>query len=352
MRRLTSGLLVALIMLVGAAGPVCAQLVIDGETISDAKTFDAAKKEAALVAYGIYPVEQMTAILKAFQADTGITTEFVRLPTPNLFNRVTTEFAANKLDADYLDIADQTVINQLVERGVYAPHKVPTFDRIPAALKEPQGRYYTVLRVISTAIVVNMSRVKEADVPKTLSDILDPKWKGVLGITSINAGGSAFTMDAFLREKLGNDYGQRMAALSPKIYPFIAPLVTDITRGEIALAVGAISEPILSQMKAGAPLKMVFPPEGVGSFPTVAGVTSTAKHPNAAALLIDWMTSKRGGQVIVKGGAYALHPDAGSPSSDLVTYLPSDKVWNIDTTKWLAEREARMAEWRQIFGAN
>jgi iron(III) transport system substrate-binding protein len=344
--------LAALAALVLATVPARAQLVIDGEKISEASTFDAAKKEGSLTAYGIYPVEQMTAILKAFEADTGIKTEFIRLPTPNLFNRVNTEFAAGKLEADYLDIADQTLINQLVEKGIYAPHKVPTFDHIPATLKEKDGRYYTVLRIISTAIVANMSRVKEADVPKKLEDILDPKWKGIIGITNINAGGSAFTMDAFLRERLGQDYGKRLAALNPKIYPFIQPLITDVTRGEIALAVGAISEPILAQMKAGAPLKMVLTPEGIGSFPTVAGVTSTAKHPNAAALLIDWMTSKRGGKVIVKGGAYALNPDAGSPMSEFVTYPPPDKVWNIDPVKWIAERENRMNEWRQTFGVN
>jgi hypothetical protein len=69
-------------------------------------------------------------------------------------------------------------------------------------------------------------------------------------------------MDAFLMERLGADYGQKLAALSPKIYPFIAPLVTDISRGEIGLAVGAISEQTLAQMKAGAPLKLVFAPQG------------------------------------------------------------------------------------------
>ena len=291
----------------------------------------------------------MTPILKAFEADTGIVTEYIRLPAQPLLNRVLAAFAANKFEADFLDMSDPTLINELTERGIYVPHRVPGFDRIPASLKDSNGRYYGWLRAFSSAIVVNMSRVKEEDVPRKLADILDPKWKAIIGITNINAGGSAFTMDAFLREKLGNDYAPKLAALSPRIYPFIGPLITDVSRGEIALAIGAFSEQILSQIKAGAPLKLVFPVEGSSTFPTVGGVTSTAKHPDAARLFLDWLTSKRGGQVVIDGGAYAINPDVGAPNSDLVTYPPVDKIWNIDPARWFAERGQRIAEWQKIF---
>lgn len=340
----------ALALVMFAALPARAQLVIDGETISDAKTFDAAKQEGSLVAYGIYPADQMAPVLKAFEADTGIKTEFVRLPTPQMFNRVVTEYAAKKLEADYVDLSDQTLLNQLVEQGVYVPHRVPSFNKIPAELKEVHGRYYSWLRIVSSAIVVNMSRVKDADVPTKLADILDPKWKGIIGVTNINAGGSAYSMDAFLRQRLDKDYAPKMAALSPKIYPFIAPMVTDVSRAEIAIAVGAISEQAIGQIKAGAPLKVVFPPEGVSTFPTAGGVTSTAKHPNAAGLFLDWLTSKRGGVVVAKGGAYPLNPDAGAPKSDVVTYPPQEKVWNTDPVQWVLERDDRIAEWTKVFG--
>ena len=38
-------------------GPARAQLVVGGETIADAKLFDAAKKEGHLLHYGTYPAE-------------------------------------------------------------------------------------------------------------------------------------------------------------------------------------------------------------------------------------------------------------------------------------------------------
>src|SRR5271165_5472996 len=81
--------------------PARAQLVIEGETITDAKTYDAAKKEGRLLLYGTYPGDAMNPIIAAFQSDTGIKVDYVRLPTQNMFQRAVSEFAAKKLEADY-----------------------------------------------------------------------------------------------------------------------------------------------------------------------------------------------------------------------------------------------------------
>ena len=55
MRRFVTATVLSLAVL--AARPANAQLMVNGETISDAKTFNAAKKDGALLAYGIYPTE-------------------------------------------------------------------------------------------------------------------------------------------------------------------------------------------------------------------------------------------------------------------------------------------------------
>jgi iron(III) transport system substrate-binding protein len=342
------------IALAGALGIACcsvasAQLVVDGETIADAATYDAARKEGALMHYGNYLVEQMAPIFKAFEADTGIKTDYVRLPAPPLFNRVVSEFEAKKLEADSLDIADQSYVDQLVARGILAaPHKAPADAAIPADLKDPQGRWYTVYRIITSAIVVNTGRVDAKEAPQKLADILDPKWKGLIGMTSIE-GVSSLALDLFMLDKLGPGYEDKIAALSPRIYPFVGPLVTDISRGEVGIAIGAIAEPVLSQIKSGAPLKLVFAPEGVGSFPTASGVISSAKHPNAARLFLDWRTSKRGGMVIATTGAYPANPGAGSPRVGDVVYPPPDKVWNMKASDW-DQRTTRTELWRRLLG--
>ena len=180
MHRLTFGLSAfALLAAVSAGAPHAAwaqPIEVAGETIADATLAAAARKDGTLTLYGVYPDAGMDLMRSTFSKSTGIATEYVRLTTQRLHPRLTTEFAAGKLDADFIDLSDLTLIKDLVDRGILTrPHKVPAFERIDAALKDEQGRWYTYLRPC-TAIVVNTARVKEADYPVSWLDALDPKW--------------------------------------------------------------------------------------------------------------------------------------------------------------------------------
>jgi iron(III) transport system substrate-binding protein len=327
-----------------------AQLVIGGETISDAKTFDAAKKEGKLLHYGTYPVDAIKPVHEQFKADTGIAVEYIRLPSQGMFQRVNSEHAAKKLEADIVDLTELPLIQTWIDRGILnVPRKVPSFDKIPASIKEPEGRWYALVRPVGV-IGVNLARVAAADVPKSWKDLLHPRWKGLLGTPSIDAGGSVLTMYSFLREKVDPDFWKKFAAQSPKIYPSIAPLSTDLARAEIAVGIGAFAEPVWLQMKAGAPVRVIFPAEGISSFPAAGGISTTAKNPNAAALFLDWMTSRHGGNVIARGGAYPSNSTSDTPHLEGLVYPPQDQVWNLNSQEWIATRDARLKEWRDTFG--
>jgi iron(III) transport system substrate-binding protein len=168
--------------------PAQAQLIIQGETISDAKTFEAARKEGRLLLYGTYPADAMNPILCAFEADTGIKTEFTRLSTQNMFVRATAEFAAKRLEADYIDLTDLTLVQRLVDLGILnVPHKVPAFGAIPADIKDPDGRWYGLIRIVSV-IAVNTARAGNRNLPNTWKDLLNPRWKGLIGTPSNEQG--------------------------------------------------------------------------------------------------------------------------------------------------------------------
>jgi iron(III) transport system substrate-binding protein len=267
-----------------------------------------------------------------------------------MYQRVTSEFAAKKLEADIVDLTELPLVQTIVERGILnVPHKVPSFDAIPAAIREAEGRWYALVRPVGV-IAVNRSRVADADIPKSWEDLLQPKWKGIVGTTNIDAGGSVLTLYSFLRAKVDPDFWQKFAAQSPRIYPAVAPLSTDLTRGEVAVAIGAIAEPVWLQMKAGAPVKVIFPSEGISSFPAAGGISTTAKNPNAAALFLNWITSRHGSNVVARGGAYPANSTADRPSLEGLEYPSQDQVWNLDAAEWIATRDVRMKEWRETFG--
>lgn len=350
MRRLCLG--VALLLAV--AGNAAAQgkgLVIGGEELASAQLYDAAKREGAVQMYSSYPADSIQAVADAFQQDSGINVEIIRLVSERLFQRATAEFAAGKLMADYIDLTDLTLVRQLVAKGVLDhPYKVPSFAAIPDRIKDPDGRWYAFYRPVSV-IGINTELVPAADEPRTWQDLLDARWKGNVGLQDIDVGGSAFTMFMYLRDVTAPDYWARLAAQQPRIYPGVAPAVTDMVRGEISAV--AVGTPLLvSQIAQGAPVKIVFPSDGFPSFPVSGGIPTSARHPNAAALLLNWLTSKRGGTVIGNGGAYPANSEAPPPRPQGIAFPHADRVWNIDVTQWEKLRADYSNDWRKTFGQN
>jgi len=352
MNMFSMGAVAAFTIAVAAFGGVsrgqAEDLVVAGEKIATEAMWENAKKEGVLVHYGTYGMDLMKVIHAGFTKDTGIKVEYVRLSGANVYQRVLSENSAGKLAADLVDLTDLVQINDFVAKGILAPHKVPGFDSIAADLKDPQGYWYGLVRPISL-LAINTARIKEADAPKSWKELLDPKYDGLVGTNNID-GGSALSMFSFLRQKVDEDYWKKFAARKPKIYDGIAPLTTDLTRGEIAVATGPISEVVLSQMAAGAPVKVIFPSEGIPSFQIPAGITKSAAHPNAAALYLNWATSKRGGDLIASVGAYPLNASSNRPVKSGVEYPPYSEVWTLSADAWKANADNYRKTWLSTFG--
>ncbi len=326
-----------------------AQLVVDGETIADKTLFDAARKEGQMNLYGTWPPENQKALSDAFTKDTGIRINFVRGTSGKMYPRILAEFGAGRLGADFVDLTDLTFVISLAEKGVLSvPHKTPDADRIAGNLKDEQHRWYTFMRLVQV-IGVNTALVKPEEEPKSFADLLDPKWKGRIGMPTIDAGGSAFSVQAFMREVVDKDYWTKMRAQNPRVYPSIAPTVSNLVRGEVHVITAGGSS-IVQQMMKGAPVKVIFASEGVPSFTLSGGIVKGAKNENAAKLYLNYVLSKRGGSVISSVGDYASHPDAPKPRNDRVGYPDQAKLWIVPAAHYLKVRDPYSVEWRATFG--
>ncbi|MGE3244948.1 MAG: ABC transporter substrate-binding protein [Beijerinckiaceae bacterium] len=341
--------LAAAALLIVAPTIAHAQLVIGGENIAGKALFEAAKKEGQINIYGAWPPSNQKTLSDAFTKDTGIRVSFVRATSGKLYPRILAEFAAGRLNADYVDLTDLTFVKQLVRKGVLnVPYKPPSWDKLSPKLKDPQGRWFSFIR-LSQVIGVNKAIVKPEDMPKGFADLLLPRWKGKIGMPSIDAGGSSFALQAFLKEEMGKDFWQKLKAQNPRIYPSVAPSVTDMVRGETQISLAGAST-VIARMKAGAPVALVFPKEGVPVFPLTGGITVAAKHPNAAKLYINYITSKRGGDVIATTGNYSINPDAKKPDLLNLDYPAQDKLWTVEADHWEKVRDTYSKEWRSVFG--
>lgn len=343
-------ILSALALALGLSGAAQAQeaLVIDGETITSAETLAAGREEGRLVQYGAYPPDAMKVIHDAFTADTGIQVEFIRMSTAPLFQRIVSEAEAGRLAADIVDLTDIVMVSDLMDRGILnVPYRVPNFDAIPDELKDPEGRWYSYINPIWT-VAVNTARIAEEDLPESWEDLLDPKYDGQLAVVNVD-GGSAFSMYSLLRERIADDYWERLAERNPRVYESVSPLTADLARGDVGIAITA-PEPVMLQIAAGAPLRTFYFPEGTPAFPDAGGITSTASNPNAAKVFLDWITSERGGDAVASALAFGSNPASADPRVEGGEYPARDDLWVLDPDTWRETHQTGREEWRTLFG--
>ena len=95
--------------------------------------------------------------------------------TVGLVQRLRSEAARPVADVFWSGEVFYTV--RLAEEGLLAPYESDETRAWPAALRDHQGRWYGFgLRV--RVLVYNTKRVAEAEAPRCLEDLLDPKWRG------------------------------------------------------------------------------------------------------------------------------------------------------------------------------
>ncbi len=324
-------------------------LTLGGETIADAEHWAAAKREGTITMYGSLPTRNWQLAGEGFQRDTGIRINYINLISPRIFARANAEFASNRLEADWVDTTEVLMAKDWQDRGLLRhAYKVPLFDRLAPELRDAEGHWYSIFRT-PYVFGLNTEVVAADEIPKSWRDLLHPRWRGRLGLPSIDGGGAPFNAYAFLREKFGEEYLRALAAQRPKIYPSSTPLLTDLVRGEVALTFVAPAS-IRSQLEQGSPLKGVYPEEGVSAYATSGGITTSAPHPNAIRLYLNWMTSLHGSNIIASSGIYGTHPQATAPVAPGFTLPDSSGIWTLPLDRWVANREAYITRWRALFG--
>jgi iron(III) transport system substrate-binding protein len=238
------------------------------------------------------------------------------------------------------DLVDQGIVNN--------PHRVPWFDDLAPGYRDDQGRWYAGGLFVQV-MAVNTAMVPESDYPQSWLDALEPRWRGEIGMPSIDAGGSAFALHTFLRQQIAPDYWERLDQQEPRIYPAVAPAGTDLVRGEFSLGLMGAST-VVANIAQGAPLRVIFPREGIAAFPISGGITTSARRPASAAIWLNWITSARAAGVLAQAGVYGVHPSGPVPVlADGRDYPPVSQVWTIDPANWSQVRESYSVEWRAVF---
>ncbi len=304
--------------------------VAEGEIFGTPELVQKACAEGQVVYYTPDAEAQSRAISAVFEKRFPcIKVLTVSAVTGRLLERIAAEVAASRIQADVVLLNDAQALNRFKETNVIRPWDPPSADKYPAASKMP-GWWYGAGGMMEY-IAYNTDLVSEADAPKGWKDILDPKWKGKISAPTVSIGGTGWMQYYFLDQTYGDDFLRKFAAQEPKYFSSYQPLTLAVARGEVAIALTGVSIEAPMRVNDGAPIKPVYPADGLPVATTWMALMNNDPHPNAALLYANWALSKEGqeAQVNVRK-IWSQRPDvapaAGNPPASQLHFwtVPSD----------------------------
>src|ERR1700704_997606 len=144
------------------------------------RLLEGAKKEKELNLYTSAQSDDMGALVGAYEKKYGVKVSIWRASSEKVLQRAVAEARANRNTVDVVETNGpemESLHRERVLQQVKSPHHA---DLIAPAIR-PHGEWVgTRLNVFVQAY--NTQAVRKQDLPKTWEDLLEPKWKGKLGI--------------------------------------------------------------------------------------------------------------------------------------------------------------------------
>ena len=262
-----------------------------------------------------------------------------RSDSKNLLSRAMAEFNSSRSLVDVIETTAEAM--WVMKRdGVFQEYFTPEARYYPDDVKAKgkNGLSYLGDRETYNSLGFNTTLISPNEAPRTLKELLDPKWKGKMSIAGTSTGvrwvGS--TLDTLGREFLNKMAEQELTVQSMSG----AALAGLVTSGEVPLSPTIFDADVAVAKQKGAPIEW-RPLDPVVTTVGYSGLSSKAPHPHAALLFLDYLHSKEGQQLMMKGGLW-------SPREDLGSLEQKFKKVYLDSRYSLEELEKKLTEWENL----
>jgi iron(III) transport system substrate-binding protein len=245
-----------------------------------------AKKAGTVTVYTSASQEDMAVLADAFEKKYGVKVRVWRASSEQVVQRGVTEARGSRFDVDVFETGALALESLHREKLLQAVNSPALADLNPAALTAHGEWTGTRFNVFVPAY--NTQLIRRDELPRTYDDLLDPKWKGRLGVEADDSDWFGALMD-----QLGEDRGfslfRRVAAANGisvrKGHTLLANLIVS---GEVPLAITTYAYRIEQLKHKGAPVEWFALAPVIARFDGV-GVARRAPHPDAAVLFFDFM---------------------------------------------------------------
>lgn len=325
----------------------CVILAAGSARAADPGLIEAAKKEGEVIWYTTQIISQLVRpVSAAFEKKYGIKVRSTRANSTELSVKIINESRAGRPQSDVFD-GTSTVV-PLKKEGFVLQWQPDPAKSYPAQYKDPEG-YWVANNLFFLTPGFNTALVPKGTEPRSYQALLDPKWRGKIAwSTAPSSSGGPGLIGTVLTE-MGTEGGmlylrelskQRIANIGSAA----REVLDQVIAGEYPLALQIFNHHTVISAKKGAPVDWIKMEPVTGTL-SVISVHKSAPHPNAAKLLVDFITSSEG-QNIFRDAEY-LPADPTVPA--LTPSLKPDEG-GFRTHFFTPEQtEDNMVAWKKVY---
>ena len=276
------------------------------------RTIEAAKKEGKLVAAIPASAELRKVIGEIFpKRFPGIELELTNARGPSNASKIAAEHAAGVRYYDLLISGTATPFG-LLNAAILEP--VEPLLLLPE-VKDPKRwfgahiwldnakRFIYAFQVYQSENIWHNPTLMKAEDVRSYDDLLNPKWKGKIGLLDPRSPGAGTATWAFFLKIKGEEYLKKLAAQEMFLSRDQRQLADSLAKGKIALTIGLTYYTFLPFIKAGLPIKPL-PDMKEGTYTSCGSsalsVVKNSPHPNATKVFINWLLGKEGQEIYGK----------------------------------------------------
>ncbi|NCE87928.1 iron ABC transporter substrate-binding protein [Pseudomonas sp. Q1] len=297
----------------------------------------AASESVGLVVYNAQHESLTKAWVEGFTQETGIPVTIRNGDDTEMGNQIVQEGTASPADVFLTENSPAMVL--VDNAGLFAPLEPATLEQVDPAYRPAHGKWLGIA-ARSTVFVYNPSKLKDADLPKSLMDLASPSWKGRWAASPAGADFQAIV--AAVLELKGEaatlDWLKAMKA-NASIYRGNSAVLKAVNAGQVDSGVIYHYYSFVDQSKTGENSKNTqlhyFKHQDPGAFVSISGggVLASSKHKEQAQAFLKWITGKDGQAILKDGNSFEYAVGLNAQSNPKLTPLVQLEAPKVDASK-------------------
>lgn len=282
------------------------------------------QRQPEVVVYAALDAEYSAPLLDRFDRRTGIRvrTKFdtESTKTVGLAQAIMAERDRPRCDVFWNNEILNTL--RLAQRGLLDAYMSPQARAYPPAYRDPEGRWHG-FAARARVLLVNTDLVPPADMPRSVFDLAQPRWRGRAGMAKPLFGTTATHATCLfwaLGEGEARQFFRRLKANGVQILSGNRQVAAAVAAGELAFGLTDTDDAMV-ELDRGSPVTIVYPDRGddeLGTLfiPNTLAIVRNGPHPAEARRLVDFLLSPEVETALAQG------PSSQIPLNPLVVARP------------------------------